>query len=646
VPDHRAAPPPGPDVDALREKLRALGYLDAGVDRYVLGSARTDRGVRALAWHASLRIGALAGVLVGVSGALGVAVRMPALVTGVRDALVVAIYLGLLFGAVTAAAAFLVTIAASRVARSQRAGAWVVPRARRAAVAAGALVGLACLAYLTLWWRATGVAAVAGSARATGLAVIVAATISLLLGYSTAVTAQAVLAVAPGGDAPLRRLRFSWRTAALLAVACVASAAALLVATARPAPDTRPAARLVVVPTGLRLLVIGVDGFDPRFARNLAEAGLLPALKPLLDGATLEMPREAEWDPVPVWASIATGQPPARHGAVALESRRVAGLAGRVPGNARGFAPVLAAATDLLRLTRPVVSSGNERQEPAFWEVASGAGLRTAVVNWWTTWPAAPRDGDIVVTERAVLRLQHGGALAGEVTPAALHDRLSRRWPALAAAARAEASRAAGDLPPAVAAVVEQAVEVDATQAALLAETGPGTADLAAIYLPGLDIAQAALQGAAAAPASGLAERLRGLERVYAALDGLVGRLHAACPGHTVVLVTHPGRVPQPQDIQAVLAVGLAGASPAPARQGALLDVAPTILTLLGVPLSQELAGTWRPEVVPASFADEHPPRFVAAYEPRRRTAEDLPGGARPLEDEMRERLRSLGYVQ
>jgi DNA-binding response OmpR family regulator len=59
----------------------------------------------------------------------------------------------------------------------------------------------------------------------------------------------------------------------------------------------------------------------------------------------------------------------------------------------------------------------------------------------------------------------------------------------------------------------------------------------------GLDIAQAALQAATVAPASGLAERLRGIERVYTALDEIAGRLRRACPGHAIVFVAHPGRV-------------------------------------------------------------------------------------------------------
>ncbi|MBL8143626.1 MAG: hypothetical protein JNM38_21105, partial [Acidobacteria bacterium] len=35
--------PPPRDVDELRQRLKALGYLDAGVDRFVLAPARSGR---------------------------------------------------------------------------------------------------------------------------------------------------------------------------------------------------------------------------------------------------------------------------------------------------------------------------------------------------------------------------------------------------------------------------------------------------------------------------------------------------------------------------------------------------------------------------------------------------------------------------
>jgi hypothetical protein len=38
-------PSDDPRVDELRQRLRSLGYLDAGVDRFVLGPARATRAL-------------------------------------------------------------------------------------------------------------------------------------------------------------------------------------------------------------------------------------------------------------------------------------------------------------------------------------------------------------------------------------------------------------------------------------------------------------------------------------------------------------------------------------------------------------------------------------------------------------------------
>jgi hypothetical protein len=73
-------------------------------------------------------------------------------------------------------------------------------------------------------------------------------------------------------------------------------------------------------------------------------------------------------------------------------------------------------------------------------------------------------------------------------------------------------------------------------------------------------------------------------------------------------------------------------------------DVAPTILYALGVPISDALAGS--------PLTDLFEPRFVTRYAVRQvpsygRPA--TPAGARsgqPLDQEMIDRLRSLGYVR
>ena len=87
-----------PRVDDLRKQLRALGYLDAGVDRFVLGPARSARSPWSIAALSSLRVGVIAAALLGPAAAIGIRTRLPGLVTGTQDAVVITVYLAALFG--------------------------------------------------------------------------------------------------------------------------------------------------------------------------------------------------------------------------------------------------------------------------------------------------------------------------------------------------------------------------------------------------------------------------------------------------------------------------------------------------------------------------------------------------------------------
>ena len=123
-------------VDDLRRQLRALGYLDAGVDRFVLGSARDARRPSTITWLSSVRIGLLAAALLGPAAAIGVAARLPGLITGPRDAVVVASYLDVFFGCAVAASAAVVGLVVAWMSRT--AAGRVKPRARLLSIGAGA----------------------------------------------------------------------------------------------------------------------------------------------------------------------------------------------------------------------------------------------------------------------------------------------------------------------------------------------------------------------------------------------------------------------------------------------------------------------------------------------------------------------------
>ena len=247
-----------------------------------------------------------------------------------------------------------------------------------------------------------------------------------------------------------------------------------------------------MVPTGLRAIVLAVDGVDVATIDRLRAAGRVPAFDRLLGQAVATMPSDTDRDPARVWTTIATGQPPERHGVRALESRQVAGLGGRLQTESPGWS-ALAAATDVLRLTRPAIASADERLIPAFWEVAARAGLRTAVVHWWATWPA-PENAGIVLSDRAILRLEHPGPPDREIAPPALYEALRQTWTARRARAIASAA-ALGPVDAEGAGSVARAAELDATILDLADDANLGATDLLAIYLPGLDIAQHALLG-------------------------------------------------------------------------------------------------------------------------------------------------------
>ncbi len=646
---------PGLDrrVDELRQQLRALGYLDAGVNRFVLGPATDTRPPFAIALLASFRVGCLAALLLGPAAAIGLNSRLPGLVTGPRDAIVVAIYLGLLLGSAVSVVAFLASLLVASLA-----GEGIARRARPWSRVAGAVVAVACLVYLTLWWRSANAGFGWAAPIWTAFALAVAVAISLLLGHVVTVAAFAVILARRGngelhGAAPrFTSSSSSWKMTLAAALVAFAGAAAVLIVTAPRDPGRAAHVPLAVVSSGLRIRLIAIDGVDPGVLEELASTGRIPRLAAALTGTRAPLglqDTDTTRDPARGWTTIATGRTPEDHGVGGLETRRVAGIQGSVVAGERSpLGHAIRTATDLLRLTRPAIASGNERRVKTMWDVASDAGLRTAVVNWWATWPAPfNSESGIVVSDRATLRLERGGALDAEIAPASLYEPLRARWPAIRndAAARgraAAASLAWGDSDTRT--TLERSAELDAIQLALTREVSTSLPDLSAVYLPGLDIAQNTLLGrrdAALAP-SVVAARLQALRDYYIFLDRLLADVLSPAADELIVVVTEPGRVTAAADGL----MGVMGRSAAPKREaaGRVTDVAPTVLHALGVPISRELAGAPLTALFDDGFARRYPVRQMETY--GRPSTNRSARSGQPLDQEMIDRLRSLGYVK
>jgi hypothetical protein len=640
---------PTPDVDQLRARLRELGYLDAGVNRFLLGPVRGGRALWSVAWRSSGRIGVLAALLLGPSAALALGVRLPGLVTGAWDAAVLAVYLGALFGAAVALLSLGASVALGWFASRPRGDAAVERTGPRLARLAGAIVALACFAYLVLWWRVVNPAGAVWSAGAWTWPVLGLSTaISMLLGHAVTLTTLAF--VARGASAPRPALRLpspSWLVTVGTSVLVFFGGATMLFLTTRgEGPAPAPQASLSRVQTGLHLTVVAVDGLDLAFLDRLAAEGRTPTLARLAAaGARMTIPASDAPDPARTWTSLATGQPADVHGVTGIEARSVSGIAGTVPASRSPLAGAIAAATDLVRLTRPTLTTGLQRRSKTFWEVAADYGVQTAVVNWWATWPA-PSGAGVVLSDRATLRLERGGQQDAEIAPPSLYSDLEPAWPSLRDEARRRVVAAFEGTDDADGQVLRRAAEQDALPAALATRVFAEGQELRAIYLSGLDIAQHNLVGSAAGaglPASALAARVEALERYYVFLDGLLEPLVAGpTAGHVVALVTDPGR--SASGGLGLLALTGSGVRTGLVQAGIAAEVTPTLLYLMGVPASRELAGRPRTDLIEESFASRVPVRPTDTYGSR--VLAPRPPGATPLDRDMLDRLRSLGYVR
>ena len=609
--------PPISSVDAVREELRRLGYLDRGLDRFVLARAGGTSPLRA-SLAAAVRVGLAGAVLLGLGAALAAAGLDRRLLADHADFAVLTLYLVALMGVATGFAALLgglVTAALLRRFRRQP-GPWLARNV-------GLGLALGGLLYLGLWWRSH-LADAPVPVRA--IAWVLGLGLSLALGRFGSLAAVAVLS-AGGVSQTLPRARLSGRhllpllAAAALVYGTVIAAAAYFERRVPEAPD------YAVVPTGLRVRVLGIDGFERRMTEQMLARGEMPHLEALLaSGAHARLRAEPERVPAIVWTTIATGRGPDAHGIQATGTRRITGM--RTPlaleSDESPFVSALGAATDLLRLTRRSPPTSVLRSVKAFWNVASEKGLRVGIVNWWATWPADAVNG-FLVSDRAFFKVEKGGAPDREVYPEDAFARLRELPPD------------PGDRPR----------SLDRFQlAAARALRGARRPDIEAIYLPGLDILTTQRLGESpVGDVAGLDARLGEIRDYYRFIDGLIGEeAEGRGAADVLVVVGDPGRLarggPQLPEGTMVLAGG-------PVRPGDLglvssRDVAPTVLHLAGLPISRELDGAVLEAALEPRFLSAHPVRTVPSYGQRK--------PARPTESafdrEMLEELRSLGYIR
>ena len=394
------------------------------------------------------------------------------------------------------------------------------------------------------------------------------------------------------------------------------------------APHSRPVTEAIAAGAdeGRRVVMLLLDGASLEYIRTQSTAGRLQHFSTLLDrGASMYLATVRPTQPDPVWATVATGMYPARHGV-----RSAARYYARGDLRPIHLLPDGCYAHALVRLgaIRGESYTSEEWGAPPLWRILESVGLPAGVVRLPMTDPAPDVRG-FLVSDRFHDRLAHEAPVAEPaVAPAGLVDQ---------ARLALGASR-----PHAPGTADESVARRDALYAgALHALRSARETRFTALRLASIDAAghrhydDAQPSRLRDGSEQERAARARALARAYDQVDAELGRLlEIIRPGDLLLVVSGFGmqRVHVVKELlgrtwrdpvlrgtheRAPDGFLLAYGTPvAPRRlpRGSIVDVTPTVLYFFGVPIGRDMDGFARTDLFETAFTAGRPIAFIATH--------------------------------
>jgi len=401
------------------------------------------------------------------------------------------------------------------------------------------------------------------------------------------------------------------------------------------------------VDTGIKVAVIGLDGADWELIDPLIARGRLPNLARLKAGGAWGPMRSMDPMLSPLlWTTVATGKPPEQHGIIDFLVRDA-------------------------RTGKPVPVSSRARKVKALWNMLGDAGRTSDIVAWWATWPAEPTEGHIVSDRVAYSTFSFTQGLedaAGATWPKEYFAAIRGRLVVAAAIPDAELRRFADATPEEFRRLATIVASARSYQAAGLDLLAQGQPDLFALYYQGIDEVSHRfahfMPPKMAMVTDDEFRRYRGtVEAYYEYQDALLGAILGRLAPETIVIVLSDhgfrngtGRPNEPPYIEGKPGLWhrrygifmMAGPQVRPGHLDttSLLDVAPTVLYLLGLPIAEDLSGRIVDEAIDPRFRARIAVRTIPSYEGigAAAAAADLVADSE-VDAEMIEKLRSLGYI-
>ena len=436
-------------------------------------------------------------------------------------------------------------------------------------------------------------------------------------------------------------------SASILSVTMVLSVAAPVIARGparQPPVPARLTAESGLEPASIerRVTMLMFDGASLDFMMPDVAAGRLPNVGRIVDqGAVLNLatlrPTQAE----PVWSAVATGRYPIYNGIRSAAMYRALG------GTPIQLLPDYCFSQALVTFgffTEETYTARHLLARP-IWDILSDRGARVGVIGWPLTQPAPAVDGFVI--SGAFHRLSEA-ELNLEATPSV--------WPPeLLAEARAALQAPATPDPVALVSTMgapqpmndydvrsdRTPVVADRVHLQLLNRLDVNTPRFVAARFPGIDAvghrflryADPSAFGDVSAEESQRFGRV--LQQYYGFLDTLVGQaIERLGPSDLLLVVSGFGMEPmspgkrvleiiagdpqisgthEPAPDGFILAYGASVAPGRPAR-ASLVDLAPTILYFLGLPVGRDMDGFARIDLFKPAFTSDKPVTYIPSY--------------------------------
>lgn len=396
-----------------------------------------------------------------------------------------------------------------------------------------------------------------------------------------------------------------------------------------------------------RVLFIGLDGAEWGLINTLMAQGRMPNFQKLMERGVhgeLKSLEPLQKSPA-IWTTIATGKAPREHGIKTFVEEK-----------------------DGQPLTQ------NLRRVKALWNILSATGRKVGVVGWLMSWPAEEVNG-FIVTDYIQYAAGRNAKMAHRTYPEALYDEiapLNRDWRQMPWSTVNQFlgqpldTTAIGGTNPDTLAILRARpmrwmISADASFTDIALKLGqPTPPPFMAVYLRSMDTFGHLFwnfQHPESWPPGLLDPSMvpyfqSTMERNYAWIDGQLGRILTLADDRTTVVLCSDhgfkgggGGGVQDHRLEGVLVMAGPHIGRGEITGATVYDITPTVLALFGLPRAEDMPGKVLWAAFDKSIRAEMFKETLPTYETGAGgAAQD--GQASPVDEELKERLRSLGYIK